>query len=36
MKKQRDKVESGVETLFQILDDGMVVMGMQMYLLEVK
>jgi len=32
MKKLRDKVKSGVETLFQILDDGMVVMRRRMYL----
>jgi hypothetical protein len=32
MKKLRDKVKSGVKTLFQILDDGMVVMRRRMYL----
>jgi hypothetical protein len=32
MKKLRDKVKSRVETLFHILDDGMVVMRRRMYL----
>jgi hypothetical protein len=32
VKKVRDKVESGAETPFQVLNDGMVVMGRRMYL----
>jgi len=33
VKKVRDKVESRAETPFQVLNDGMVVMGRRMYLL---
>ena len=32
VKKVRDKVESEAETPFQVLNDGMMVMGRQMYL----
>jgi hypothetical protein len=36
VKKVRDKVESGAKTPFQVLNDGMMVMGRQMYLPGVK